>query len=382
MRPLYCSLNLLLSLAVWNGLSAQTKIYGTTALGGAVGVGVLYSMNTDGTNYQVLHSFQAAPDGAQPTGKMVPGPAGKLYGFTPLGGAFGFGTIYSWDTAAQLYQKLIDLDSIHAAAPGGDPLFFNGKLYGLGQSGGATNGGTIFSYDLTSGQLTDVYDFSPAVGIAPFGSITVWNNLFFFETVAGAAFNNGNVMRFDPVTGIATDLYDFGSNTSNETIASDLLLNNDMLYGMAESGGGSRFGFVFSLDPRTGAFKDLWNFVNTYWGQFLEPLAVYHGVLYGTARGGGIGNGGALYSLDLSTLVFNKVYDWQEDAQPTVDGAGPVGPVLIDSTGVIWGQTGSDGPNNAGVIYNYNIGTGAYTILFSFNWTPTGGGPRSGFILQ
>src|SRR5579863_7411941 len=98
MRPLFHSFFLLISLIGSGAVSGQTKIYGTTTLGGANGVGVLYSMNTDGTNYQVLHNFQNSPDGAEPYGKMIPGPGGKLYGATTLGGARGFGAIYSWDT--------------------------------------------------------------------------------------------------------------------------------------------------------------------------------------------------------------------------------------------------------------------------------------------
>jgi uncharacterized repeat protein (TIGR03803 family) len=383
MRPLNYSLCLFLFLSSWSGVSAQTKIYGTTSGGGAQGVGVLYSMNTDGTNYQVLHSFQNVPDGASPIGKMVPGPGGKLFGFTPVGGALGHGVIYSWDTVAGSYQKLIDLDSVHAAAPNGDPLFFNGTLYGLGEGGGANNNGSIFSYDLSSGTLADVYDFSLPAGAGPFGSITAWNNIFFFETSYGAAFGNGSIMSFDPAAGVATDLFDFGVNSNTGTVASNLLLYNNMLYGTTVGGGGSRLGCIFSLDPRTGAFQDLFNFVSYYWGQYPEPLAVYNGILYGTALIGGVsGSAGTLYSLDPVSMAFTKLYDWQEDAEPTVDGANPVGPVAIDSTGTIWGQTSSDGPNNGGVIFNYSINTGTYNIVFGFNWTPTGGGPRSGFILQ
>jgi uncharacterized repeat protein (TIGR03803 family) len=367
----------------WIEVSAQTKIYGTTSGGGAQGAGVLYSMNTDGTNYQVLHSFQSVPDGASPIGKMVPGPGGKLYGFTPGGGALGHGIIYSWDTVAGSYQKLFDLDSVHGLAPSGDPVFFNGLLYGLAHGGGANNNGAIFSYDLSSGALADVYDFSIPVGGGPFGTITIWDSIFFFETTYGASMGNGGIMNFNPGTGIAKNLFDFGFESNGGYIASNLLLYNNMLYGTTAGGGGSRLGCIFSLDPRTGAVQDLWNFVSYFWGQYPEPLAVHNGILYGTALIGGVsGTAGTLYSLDPVSKTFTKLYDWQEDAQPTVDGASPVGPVFIDSTGVIWGQTSADGPNNAGVIFSYNINTSVYNIVFGFNWTVTGGGPRSGFILQ
>jgi uncharacterized repeat protein (TIGR03803 family) len=383
MRPLYYALSLVVVLSSWIEVSAQTKIYGTTSEGGAQGAGVLYSMNTDGTNYQVLYSFQNAPDGVEPLGKLVPGPGGRLYGFTPLGGASGHGTIFSWDTAAGVYQKLIDLDSVHAADAVGDPLFFNGKLYGLGSSGGAGNFGTIFSYDLAADTLADVFDFSPAVGAAPSGNITVWNNIFFFEASSGAAFNYGCLMSYDPAAKVATDLFDFGDNSMTGAVPGNLLLYNNMLYGTTVGGGGSRLGCIFSLDPRTGAVQDLWNFVSYYWGQYPGALTEYNGKLYGIGNSGGYsGAAGCLYSLDLNSFAFTKLYDWEENQLPSYDGANPVGPVAIDSTGNIYGQTSAQGANGAGDIYNYNINTGAYNVLFYFDWIPTGGGPRSGFILQ
>jgi len=384
MRPLYYSLSLCLFLASWNGLAAQTKIYGTTTLGGANGVGVLYSMNTDGTNYQVLYNFQNKPDGAEPYGKMIPGPGGKLYGATALGGTLGFGALYSWDTVAQVYAKLVDLDSVHGATVEGDLVYYNGKLYGLGMSGGAYNYGTIFSYDPVSGTLADVYDLSASMGGTPSGTITVYNNVFYFESVAGAAYGAGSIMSFDPATATAVDIYDFGPDPAGGTTVAQLVGYNGLLYGTSNQGVPGTLGCIFSLDPRTGAFKDLYNFDSYYWGQYPEQLAVYKGVLYGVALyGGESGVDGTLYSFDPVAIVYTKLYDWQADYQPTVDGANPVGPVAIDSTtGILYGQTSADGPNNAGVIYSYDLNAGAYNILFPFNWTPTGGGPKSGFILQ
>ncbi|HET6254975.1 MAG TPA: choice-of-anchor tandem repeat GloVer-containing protein [Puia sp.] len=385
MRPLYYVLYLLLFLLSRNGAFAQqTKIYGTTTLGGANGVGVLYSMNTDGTNYQVLYNFQNSPDGAEPYGKMIPGPGGKLYGATALGGSLGFGALYSWDTVAQAYSKLVDLDSVHGATVEGDLVYYNGKFYGLGGSGGAYNYGTIFSYDPVSGTLADVYDFSAAMGARPSGTITVYNNVFYFESVVGAAYGTGSIMSFDPATGTAVDIYDFGPDPAAGFGMVQLVGYNGLLYGTTNQGVPGTLGCIFSLDPRTGAFKDLYNFDSYYWGQYPEQLAVYKGVLYGVAwYGGESGVDGTLYSFDPVAIVYTKLYDWQADYQPYVDGANPVGPVAIDSvTGILYGQTSADGPSNAGVIYSYDLNANAYNILFQFNWTPTGGGPKSGFILQ
>jgi hypothetical protein len=82
-----------------------SKIYGTTSLWGSGRDGVLYSMNLDGTGYQVLHNF-SGPDGNQPTSDVIF--AGTtLFGmaeFGGQGGGAGYGTIFSYDTAAASFQ--------------------------------------------------------------------------------------------------------------------------------------------------------------------------------------------------------------------------------------------------------------------------------------
>ena len=381
MRPLLCSLTFLAFLLVWNTVAAQRKIYGVTTYGGANGSGVLYSMNADGTNYQLLYTFLNTPDGGVPLGKMIPGPDHKLYGFTSAGGMKGLGTIYSWDTVANVYQKLADLDSVHGSTPNGDPVFYNGKLYGLGKAGGAQNFGTIFSYDPVAGTLADVYDFSGATGGAPYGTITVYNNVFYFQSMGGAGYGFGSIMSFDPATSTATDIYEFGPAEDNGGYVTEFVVYNGLLYGTTTASEPT-FGCIFSLDPRTGAFKNLYNFNSYFWGQWPEQLAVYKGVLYGVSwYGGASGTAGNLFSFDPVNIVYTKLYDWQEDYQPYVDGANPVGPVSIDTTtGILYGQTAADGPSNAGVIYNYDLNTNTYNILYPFNWT-TGGGPREGFLL-
>ena len=65
------------------------KLYGTTPLGGAADHGVLFRVNTDGSGFQVLHSFCSKPncaDGNYPTALVV-GADGNLYGTTIYGGA-------------------------------------------------------------------------------------------------------------------------------------------------------------------------------------------------------------------------------------------------------------------------------------------------------
>jgi len=76
-------------------LARDGNLYGTTGLGGASGVGVLFRVNTGGTE-SIVHSFGGLipGDGAVPVSAPVEGKDGALYGTTSNGGPLGLGTVY------------------------------------------------------------------------------------------------------------------------------------------------------------------------------------------------------------------------------------------------------------------------------------------------
>ena len=62
------------------------NLYGTTASGGAGGVGTVFQMDTAG-NETVLYSFTYGEDGGVPVSAMIRDAAGNIYGTTENGGA-------------------------------------------------------------------------------------------------------------------------------------------------------------------------------------------------------------------------------------------------------------------------------------------------------
>ncbi len=74
-------------------LGRDGKLYGTTSGGGANGNGVLYSINTDGTFFSVLHSFNGA-DGSAPVSPPLQLDSGALAGTTRAGGTGNQGLAY------------------------------------------------------------------------------------------------------------------------------------------------------------------------------------------------------------------------------------------------------------------------------------------------
>src|SRR5438067_2118938 len=68
------------------------NFYGTTAHGGASGMGTVFKLDTAG-NETVLHSF-SGPDGAIPRAALIRDTAGNLLGTTYFGGTSNFGIVF------------------------------------------------------------------------------------------------------------------------------------------------------------------------------------------------------------------------------------------------------------------------------------------------
>jgi len=72
------------------------NLYGTTGAGGTFGNGVVFRLSPTGDGswkYTLLHTFNGY-DGAEPVANLTIGPDGKLYGTTAIGGAHGGGVVF------------------------------------------------------------------------------------------------------------------------------------------------------------------------------------------------------------------------------------------------------------------------------------------------
>ncbi len=138
---------------------AGTTFYGTTFRGGADGDGNIFSVGVNGSNYQNLLSFtgtSGAASGLDPLGSLLLSGT-ILYGMTPLGGAYGIGNIFSVGIDGSSYQDLYDFTGgADGGQPFGDLTLSGGTLFGMTYSAGdlsVTNFsisgvGTVFAYTL------------------------------------------------------------------------------------------------------------------------------------------------------------------------------------------------------------------------------------------
>lgn len=92
-------------------------LYGVTDQGGTNdpqvgGDGTVFKVNPDGTGYAVLYNFGAsASDGRQPGLGLVQGTDGMLYGVTMSGGTSNYGTVFTMNTNGTAYEVLHRFDT-------------------------------------------------------------------------------------------------------------------------------------------------------------------------------------------------------------------------------------------------------------------------------
>ena len=159
---------------------AGSVLYGMTAAGGIappVGPpsngGTVFRINTDGSGFQALHGFtggqlQGSNDGAAPYGAVtISGSA--IYGMTRYGGTSARGTIFSLNTDGSGFNLLHSFtgSTNDGAAPQGSLTLVGSKLYGMTNGGGRNGEGTIFCVN-TDGSGFVVPAASPAAySVAP-----------------------------------------------------------------------------------------------------------------------------------------------------------------------------------------------------------------------
>jgi len=122
-------------------------LYGMTTDGGAPDHGVIFKINTDGSNYTNLHVFAGPPaDGQDPFGGLSFSD-GSFFGMTSFGGNNNKGIIFKMDVDGSNYTNLYDFaGGTDGAEPYSSLLHDSGYFYGFTSSGGVSNFGTAFMY--------------------------------------------------------------------------------------------------------------------------------------------------------------------------------------------------------------------------------------------
>jgi uncharacterized repeat protein (TIGR03803 family) len=174
------------------------SLYGTSAGGpfptqtGPSPPGAIFRLDPVTGSFDIRHRFL---DGRSPTGRLIQGTDGLIYGTTENGGAFGFGTVFSLDGAGTLttLHHFAGHDGANPAA--GVIQGLDGRLYGVTRDGGASGYGTVFVMSVFGG-LTTLRHLEWADGAHPDTELTQASDGAFYGTAsAGGPTGGGAVFR-------------------------------------------------------------------------------------------------------------------------------------------------------------------------------------------
>jgi uncharacterized repeat protein (TIGR03803 family) len=445
-------------------------LYGTTSNGGTNDAGTLFTIRPDGSGYAVLHYFGgSSADGHYPGyGGLITGCGQILYGTTAGGGANGLGTVFTIRQDGSGYKILRSFSTNDGTHPRALALG-NGVIYGTALNDGPYGGGTVFALPVWEslfdpptitgaccGTNVSITVLSTVTSNTPCGQYftRTWEvfaccvsnvcsqTVFVSTNEPFIACSNITVTCGSPVpppsvydpacTNVTVTLLSSVTNSSgcnqlitqtwqatdccgssavctrtvtvlpapplvscpsNKTVQcgycslssppptfsmlhafpwtngdgavppGGLLLGNDgALYGMTAAGGTSNLGTVFSLQRNGGNYRLLKSF---HAADGASPLGALvgggsDGVLYGVCALGGSSNYGTVFTLheDGSGFAVLKHFFGPEGKQPDT--------LLIGQDTALYGATQYGGSSNYGTIFRLNTSGSGFTVLHSF----------------
>ncbi|MFZ0363724.1 MAG: choice-of-anchor tandem repeat GloVer-containing protein [Candidatus Cybelea sp.] len=331
---------------------------------------------TAGTNYKVVYSFGAIPDGNFPRGSLID-VDGTLYGTTDEGGLYSYGcsdygncgTVFAITPSGT--EKVLHSfgDTTDGASPVASLIEVKGTLYGTTLQGGENRCsryyagcGTVFSIT-PSGTEKVLHNFGAGIdGFQPFAPLIDVKGTLYGTTYL----DGGNYCGYYPgescgtvftitTGGTESVVYRFTSGGGGFGPKAGLLNVGGKMYGTTYGFGAyhhDRSSTVFSI-TRGGKEKTLHTFGKGTDGVHPHAsLIEVAGTLYGTTYSGGAYNRGTVFSITPSgseKVLHSFGYG--------TDGAFPIAS-LIALKGTLYGTTEEGGDHSGGC-----AGTGCGTVF-------------------
>ena len=317
-------------------LDLAGNLYGTASAGGAYHQGVVWELaRAAGTRkFRILHSFCASggcPDGQEPeyTSLTYPGAAAglpydgvsALFGTTALGGGHGLGAVYALTPVAGthrwkervLYSFCAKADCADGYYPVSLVMDGSGRLFGTTHEGGARDKGGVFE-------------------LSPAGN--KWQYSVIHNFCSKAACTDGDGY---PASSLALDAQGdllgttvYGGKDNDGVLFKVTVNNGDPQYTVLHH-------FCDDKDKCGGAYP---------WGALAMDEA--GNIFGGTSGGAGQGAFGGVYRFDGSTA--QTLYRFCQN-QGCLDGSVPLGGVITDSNGHLFGTTHTGGAYGLATVY-------------------------------
>ncbi len=286
-------------------LLSGSTLYGMAASEDTQDSGTIFRIEMDGSGFRVLHTF-AGNEGKWPYDTLIQS-GSQLYGMTTYGAdpGDGGGSIFRMNTDGTGFQLLHTFTRGDGWAPHGSLLLVGSTLYGTTLFGGPADAGTIFRLNLdgTGFKLMHTFAGGASDGSGPYGTtLTQVGSAFLGMTRAGGSSGDGMLFRINADGSGFQVVRSFGStnNEGKRPMCGTLGRGSAHLYGMTLRGGTSNLGSVFQVAIDGTDFKTLHSFA----GGAADGASPYGSLLlsgstlYGMTSEGGSSNLGVIFALD------------------------------------------------------------------------------------
>jgi len=355
-------------------------------------------------SFTVLHEFTGGQDGDTPSSGLTLDRGGNVYGTTTFGAnqscLGGCGTVFRVSRAGT-FSTLYRFHGSDGDAPLANvTIASDGTLYGTTEFGGANGTGNVYRLQPPARALgnatgtwneTVLYTFGPihnGLGVEPwFGSLVFDNagNIYGTASAGGtgscATGGCGTVYKLAPSNGEWTYsvLHRFACGADGAFPTSGVILDAaGRLYGTSDGNSGCDYGTVYQL-VSTGALwteNTLHQFQNQEDGA--QPVGGLvmdaAGNLYGVNAFGGSGGGGVVYELSPSGdgWTFSVLYSLVGGP-----GGGSDSPLTLDAAGNLYGTATFDGAYYDGSVFKLtrHNGSWTYTDVYDFTGGADGANP-------
>jgi len=348
-----------------------------------------------------LASFNGSNGSKPGYGTLASDANGNLFGTTSSDGAFGEGTVFEIVKSAGGYAAtptiLVNFDDPYGANPlSGLLIDANGNLFGTTELGGAIGFGSVFEIAKTASgyasTATTLVSFDPDNGALPqSGLIADSNGDLFGTTFFDGAFGDGTVFEIaKTASGYAstpTTLISFDNDNGGLPVSRLVADSNGDLFGTTSLGGASGFGTVFEIVNTTSGYESTPQTLVSFDGAdgkypYSRLIIDASGDLLGTTSSGGTSGDGTVFEIVNTAGGYSST--------PTIlvnfdkaDGASPMGDLVADSNGNLFGTTQLGGAFSDGTVFEIAKTAGGYagtpTTVINFQGA-NGAAPYSGLI--
>jgi len=318
-------------------------IYGVLRHGGNINVnngngieggGTIYRVNTDGSNYSILRKLDAAiGDGVKPVSGMVLS-GSTLYGITTGGGVSGAGTVFKINTNGTGYQNLHSFDVFNGAQPEAELTLIGSTLYGTTAfSQLYTSGGAIFKIGLDGTGFTVLYNVPQTFSLLGTGRLTPVGNQFY--GVGSSYEANGTISSVYKINTNGSGFQIVGQLPSGYFISDALTWTGSELLGTCAWGGVDVFEMIFQMKTNGTSYRVLKTLDGSGATSWAGEFALNGTTVYGASFSGGEFNAGTVFSFDVRPRLAiaaagggvkiswpTYAYDYQLEQNPTLATAG------------------------------------------------------------